>query len=497
MKLDPSTQFAFNLGRSPLIMKNVPRCASWLLFSLLLIPNVARSQPLWPQFRGPGGLSVATQGKPPVHFGPASNLLWKTSLPSGNSSPSIWGGRIFITGFDKQKLETICLDRSNGKILWRQVAPASKIEPSHPISSPACPTPATDGSRVYVYFGSFGLLCYDMDGMEIWRKPIPIPIVEFGSGTSPVLAGELLILNCDQDINSFLLAVDRTTGKEVWRVERSEFRRGFATPLVWRHDNTEELVVPGSLWLKSYDVKSGKERWTYRGTSRVACSSPAAGDDMLFSGSWNIGGDEGERITMPRFSDVVLEYDKNNDHKFSLDELPKGPIRERFTQIDVNKDHLVTAQEWNDMADAFAKAENVVLGIRAGGRGDITKTHLGWKQTRSLPYVSSPLYYRGRLHTIKNGGLASAYEGKSGKILYQDERLGAIGDYYSSAVAGDGRIYAASQKGKVIVFEASDYLNVVARNDLGEDVMATPAIAENRIYYRTAGHLYAFGEKED
>ncbi|HUR45862.1 MAG TPA: PQQ-binding-like beta-propeller repeat protein, partial [Candidatus Saccharimonadales bacterium] len=139
-------------------------------------------------------------------------------------------------------------------------------------------------------------------------------------------------------------------------------------------------------------------------------------------------------------------------------------------------------------------AENAVLAIRAGGRGDITKSHLAWKQTRSLPYVSSPLYYQGRLHTIKNGGLASAYEAKTGKVLYQDERLGAIGDYYSSAVAAQGRIYAASQKGMVVVFEAADYLNVIARNDLHENVMSTPAIAGDRIYYRTANHLYAFGE---
>ena len=461
----------------------------------LFISAAAHSQPFWPQFRGSGGLCVAPLGKPPVHFGPGSNVLWKFSLPSGNSSPSIWGERIFITGFDKQKLETICVDRSKGTVLWRRAAPASQIEPAHRIGSPACPTPATDGTRVYVYFGSFGLLCYDMDGKEIWRKPIPVPIVEFGSGTSPILAGELLILTCDQDMNSVLLALDKTNGKEIWKVDRSEFRRGFATPLVWTRDGTEELVVPGSLWLKSYDLKSGKERWSYSGTSRVACSSPTAGDGMLFSASWNIGGDEGERISMPRFAEVVGEYDKNKDGKFSLDELPKGPIRERFTQIDVNKDQFVTPQEWNDMADAFAKAENAVLGIRSGGQGDITKTHLAWKQTRSLPYVSSPLYYQGRLHTVKNGGLASAYDAKTGKVLYQDERLGATGDYYSSAVAVDGRIYVASQKGMVVVFEAADYLNVVARNDLREDVMATPAIAGDRIYYRTAGNLYAFGSE--
>lgn len=451
--------------------------------------------PSWPQFRGPGGLSFAAEGRPPIHFGPASNLLWKVSVPSGNSSPCIWGERIFVTAFAKPKLETICLDRLTGSILWRKEAPAAQIEPAHRISSPACPTAAADGERVYVYFGSFGLLCYDFEGKEVWRKPIPMPVVEFGSSSSPILAGDRLILNCDQDINSFLLCLDKKTGREIWRTERPEFRRGFATPFIWEHDSLEELVVPGSLWLRSYDLNDGKKRWTYRGTSRVACSSPVAGEGLLFSASWNIGGDEGERITMPKFSEVVSEYDHNKDGKFTLEELPTGPIRERFTQIDVDKDKIITPEEWNSMADAFAQAENAVIAIRAGGEGDITKTHLAWKQTRSLPYVSSPLYYRGRLHTIKNGGLASCYEAKTGQILYQDERLGATGDYYASAVAADGRIYASSQKGMVVVYEAADSLQVLARNNLSEDVLATPAIVGNAIYFRTISHLYGFGEK--
>ena len=145
------------------------------------------------------------------------------------------------------------------------------------------------------------------------------------------------------------------------------------------------------------------------------------------------------------------------------------------------------------MAEMFLKAGNAVLAIRPGGTGDITATHLAWKSTRSLPYVSSPLYYQGRLFTVKNGGLASCYEAASGKIFYQDERLDAPGDYYSSAIAADGRIYLASQKGVLLVLAAGDTLEVLARNDLREQVMATPAIVGDTLYVRTAGHLYAFG----
>lgn len=323
---------------------------------------------------------------------------------------------------------------------------------------------------------------------------MPPPVVEFGTGTSPILAGDLLILNCDQDLGSYLLAADKRTSKDVWKIERGEFRRGFATPFVWRHGGEEELIVPGSIWLRSYNLKDGSERWTVHGTARIACSSPVASDGLLFSASWNIGGDEDSRITMEPFAEAATKYDQNKDGQFTADELPTGPIRERFTLMDLNKDGVTTPAEWQNMVEMFAKAENAVRAIRPGGQGDITASHIAWKVTRSLPYVSSPLCYQGRLYTIKNGGLASCYEAKTGRVIYQDERLDALGDYYSSAIAANGRIYIASQKGQVVVFTAGDKLDILARNDLTESIFATPAIVDGLLYLRTDGHLYAFGK---
>jgi outer membrane protein assembly factor BamB len=450
----------------------------------------------WPQFRGPGGMAFSDTAHPPIAFGPATNVVWKVALAPGNSSPIVTGQKIFLTAVQDGRLETLCLDRKNGSVLWKRDAPSDKLEPTHRLGSPATPTPVTDGTNVYTFFGSFGAIAYDLNGKELWRLPITTPVVEFGTSASPILIDHELIILCDQDIGSFVEALDKKTGRTLWRTERPEFRRGFATPFCWKHSKDEELIVPGSIWLTSYDPITGKENWRYTGTSRVATSAPTAGENMLYSASWNVGGDEDSRISMPAFAEYASEYDKNKDGKFTKEELPDGPVKDRFTQMDLDKDGIVTTDEWANMADMFAKAGNAVLAIHPGGSGDITKTHLAWKSTRSLPYVSSPLYYKGRLFTVKNGGLVTAYDAKNGHAIYQDERIDAPGDYYASAVAADNRVYFTSQNGIVTVISASENKPVIlAQNKLGEQTMATPALVENTIIYRTATTLYCFGAK--
>ena len=468
-----------------------------LLASILLVANAANSRaamvPAWPQFRGLGGNAVATDGAPPTHFGPQTNLLWKTPLAPGHSSPCILGSNIFLTALDGKKLETLCLSRGDGSIRWRRAAPATKLEPTHRLSNAAAATPCTDGECVFAYFGSAGLIAYDFNGTERWQHPLAAPMVEFGTGTSPILAGDLVILVSDGDQGSFFLALDQRTGKQAWRTERPEFRRSFATPYLWRHDGAQELVVPGSIWLRAYDPKDGSERWSFTGTSRVANSTPCAGDGLLFSASWNIGADPGDRITLEPFSDYAATHDMNKDDAFSREEIPAGPLRDRFSQMDINKDGRITRGEWDIMREMFAKAGNAVLALRSGGRGDITASHLAWKSTRSLPYVCSPVYQDGRLYTVKNGGLASCYDTRTGRALYQDERLDAPGDYYASLIAGGGKVIAISQKGTATVLVAGDSLKILARNDLGAQVMATPALVEGKLYVRTATELFAFG----
>ena len=464
-----------------------------LLIAACLVAHPCSAGSNWPQFRGPDGLGIGS-GKPPVEFAPDRNVLWTTEVPHGHSSPCIWGDRIALTGLDNGRLVTFCLDRATGRELWRVAAPADRIEPAHRIGSPASPTPCTDGERLYVYFGSFGVLAYDWNGRELWRKPLAAPVVEFGTGASPILASGRVIILSDADAGSCLLALEARTGAEAWRTDRAEFRRSFSSPFLWKHDGLEEIVAAGSLWVRGYEVKDGGERWSSRGMARVSNATPTAGDGVLLVSSWNVGGDEGDRVTMAPFAEFAAENDADKDGVLTLNEFPRGPIRDRFSQIDADKDARVTPGEYEHMRGMFAKAENRIFAIKPGGRSDITDSHLLWKVEKHLPYVSSPLCYDGRVYAVKNGGLASCYDAKSGRTFYQAERLDAPGDYYSSAVAADGRVYVASQKGTVVVLAAGDEFHVLARNQIGEPVFATPAIVEGRIYLRTGRHVFAFGQ---
>ena len=213
-------------------------------FWMVLVCTAAMAEvPSWPQFRGPNCAGVADAEKPPIEFGPETNLVWKVALPKGVSSPCIWGDRIFLTALEDNKLVTLGIDRKNGKVLWRQIAPAEKIEATHPEGSPASATPATDGKGVYVYFGSYGLLGYDLHGRELWRKPLTLGTVINGSGTSPAVIKDRLILTCDQqDDKSFLIAIDPRNGKTIWETPRPGFFSGYTTPVLWGDD----IVIAGS-----------------------------------------------------------------------------------------------------------------------------------------------------------------------------------------------------------------------------------------------------------
>src|SRR6266567_6642609 len=176
----------------------------------------------WPQFRGPGGLGIGNDKVSlPSEFGPTKALLWKTDLPLGHGSPCIWGDRIFVTGFNAaaKKLEVIAVNRKDGKIAWRQTIPSKELEQVHEVSSPATSTPVTDGELVYVYSGSYGILAYDFKGKVAWEYPMELSKSPYGSGTSPVLAGDLVVITRDYPPDPFLLAIRKKDGKVAWKTD--------------------------------------------------------------------------------------------------------------------------------------------------------------------------------------------------------------------------------------------------------------------------------------
>ena len=253
--------------------------------------------------------------------------------------------------------------------------------------------------------------------------------------------------------------------------------------------------MAGALWVRGYDLKTGSQLWTARGMARVSNATPISADGLLLVSSWNVGGDDDDRVEMEPFETFALANDVDKDGVLTLAEFPTGKVKDRFSQMDANKDGRVTREEYEHMRGMFAKAVNQLFAIKPGGRGDITETHVVWQVSRQLPYVSSPLALNGRVFTMKNGGLASCYDTRNGTPVYQGERVDAAGDYYSSAVAAGRRLYIASQKGVLLVMDASgDKLNILARNDLKAAVFASPAILDGVVYLRTDKHLYAFGK---
>jgi outer membrane protein assembly factor BamB len=399
----------------------------------------------WPQFRGPNGAGTADGSPLPTEFSPNKNVVWKTAVPPGHSSPILTETRIFMTAAEHDKLLTLCLDRATGKILWRREAPRPRKEESQPTNSPASPSPVSDGQNVYVFFGDFGLISYAADGTERWNLPLGPFNNQNGHGSSPILAGKMVILICDQDTDSYLLAVDQVTGKIRWKTARPDSTRGYATPAIYQPKNgPAELIVPGAFQVVSYSLSTGERLWWIRGMAWQLKSVPVIDGDVI-----------------------------------------------SFRDTDLDRDGQIDEREWN-FYRARKTSQNNIVAIRAGGKGDVTDTHILWRFRKSIPNVPSPLLYHDVLFLMKEGGIFTSLDPKTGTVFKQARLTGALGQYWSSPVAGDGKIYVANQEGKVTVLKADAQWEMLAINDLDDEVFATPAIDCGKIYLRTRGTLYCF-----
>ncbi len=476
------------------MMRRVALASAFVCVIVFFSGIAAADGPVY--FRHHHGVPADDSHPLPAEIDSKEGYLWRCALPSGHSTPCVSGDRIFLTTYDadEKKLSTVGIDRQSGEILWQRVAPADTIEDFHVVGSPAASSPAADGKRVYSFFGSYGLLCYDREGEPLWKRPLGPFQDEFGASSSPILVDDKVILNEDHDVDSFLIAVNQHDGDIAWKVPRPDFTRSYSTPIVIDVDGKKQLVVAGSLRLTAYEPARGRELWRLHGLSRIVDTTPVWAGGLLYLATWTPGGDVNDRIAMEPFAEALKSYDKNANGLIDKAELPEGNVLARFFRIDLNQDQSLDNAEWDRHARVFRLAQNVAMAIRPDGSGDITETSVKWQVRRGLPVCPSPVVYNGVLYMIKNGGIFTAVDAESGQRRKRG-RLPGRGNYYASLAAGDGKIYAASEGGVLSVIRAGNDWDVLSKHDFGERIMATPVIVDGKIYLRTESALYCFGNK--
>jgi len=463
------------------------RMVAWLLVPVALAAD-------WGQFRGPNGAGVSLSTNLPEHFDAHTNLVWRTELPAGHSSPVFGGGYVFLTAFEGKALLTISVDRATGKILWKRQAPRDREEPSQPTNSPASPSPVTDGTNVYVFFGDFGLLAYGPDGQERWRLPLGPFNNANGHGSSPILADGKLVLICDQDTGSYLIAVDAQSGHVLWKTMRPEYTRGYATPAVYRPETgPAEVIVPGSYQIASYTLDTGEKLWWVGGMPWQLKSVPLIDRDRIYVNGWETEGDRAQQRKVPEFAEMLAKYDRDHDGKLSQAEAPDHDP-DWWGDTDLNHDGYIDEREWRYYQSREA-SQNCLVAIRAGGHGDVTATHVLWRYRKSLPNTPSPLLYNGVIYLIRDG-IFSSLNPETGEVFKLARLTGALGHYWSSPVAADGKIFVASEEGKVVVLRAAPQWEILSVNNLDEEIFATPAIVDGRLYVRTRAALYSFARSQ-
>ncbi|MBP90256.1 MAG: pyrrolo-quinoline quinone [Planctomycetaceae bacterium] len=467
-----------------------------LLLAALACEAASANEPEY--FRRDQGVLSGKQGLPD-NLADDAKQLWRTALPKGNSTPCVYKDSVFLTTWDEntKELATVALDRASGKVRWKKVVANAELEKFHPVGSPASSSPACNGEQVFVFFGSYGLLCYDLDGELQWEKKMGPFQDEFGASSSPILVDGLVVLNEDHDIDSFLIAIDQKTGKTVWKKPRPEASRSYSSPIVWRTGDSKQIIVAGSLQLAGYDVQDGKKQWWVNSLSRIVDPTPNLYDGLIYIATWTSGGDPTERISMEPFAEALGNMDTNKDGLIEKSELPEGsPVDPRFFRIDLDQDQKLNKKEWERHANVFAQAQNVAMAVKPGGEGDVTEKNVKWVFRRSLPTVPSSVVYEDVMYMVKDSGVISSLDATTGELLKQGRARGR-GNYYASLVAGDGKVYLASERGVITVLKAGREWEILSSYDFGERIMATPVAADGKLFVRTDEALYCYSKAGD
>jgi len=419
-----------------------------------------RAQENWPQFRGPAASGVSAKALP-VKWDAKTNVVWSVEIPGrGWSSPIVWGERVFLTavlndktpmprkGLYTQDLigrippgehvwKIFCVDFATGTPLWdKTVHQGIPGGPIHLKNTYASETPVTDGEHVYAYFGNLGLYCCDMKGNLVWSQKFEPARTRLGWGTaaSPIVHKDRVYLVNDNDDQSFLIAFDKKTGKEVWKVKREE-RSNWATPFVWETKERTEIVTAGSDRVRSYDL-DGKLLWELKGMSIISIPTPFAGSDYVY-------------ITSGYVADV---------HKplYAIKPGARGDIS---------------------------------LKPKETSNGSIA-----WYQKLAGPYHPTPVLYQGRIYVLLDKGFLACYDASTGKEVYGRQRIDPNSDKFTASPwAADGKLYCLSEDGDTYVIRTGAEFEVLGKNSLDAMCLATPALSRGNILLRTASKLYRIG----
>lgn len=463
--------------------------------ALLSLTAVADERTPWGGFRGNNGCGVVEAKGLPDTLDPEGNLMWRVEVPAGYSSPTVTGSRLFLTGSDmKGKLFTVCLDSQSGEERWRAEVPfdGSRVG----ANSPAAPSPVTDGERVHVLFHHVGLITYDLEGKEIWRKEIGPFNIPHGMAGSPVVHGGKVVLQIDQDGDSYLVAYDGKSGKELWRVARPGMNHGYATPAVYAPESGPvQVVASGTMQIAGYALDTGEKLWWVDGSAWQAKSLPIFAGHTCYVNSFMPSMAD---MNFPSFSgtfeEALAQRDADGSGKIERGEWADEMMQQIWFILDLNGDEALDEEDWN-YGLAANRATGGLFAIDLDGRGDLTGSRVSWKleDKRALSDVTSPIVLDGVLYVISEGSLLASIDAATGEVL-KHERIGQSDNYFASPVAGEGKLYLAGLSGLLTVVEAGRDWKVLSSHSLEDDgkVWSTPAIAGHSVYVRATDALYCF-----
>ncbi len=452
----------------------------------------------WPQFRGPNATGIAAESKnPPIEFSVEHNVKWSAEPGQGVACPIIADGRCFVTTMtDAGRFAVLGFDAATGQELWNTSFEVGELPEIVPPNQHASSTPASDGERVFVHFSTIGLMALDAKtGDELWRHSLPLPfyLMGWGAANSPIVYRDTVVFNLDDDLNSYLIALDVESGDIRWQTGRPEMLGGYAVPVLCTANGRTDIVVAGSGKLKGYDPATGQELWNCNSLLRTIMTTPVVQDDRIY-------------ITVQSYGDTdrhlkfaLLDWrDTNQDGKLAKNELEPA-FHEKFQRGDHDGDGYLVDDEIDDAFQVRTNrvgGGNIIQAVRGGGNGDVTSTHLVYNlHHKTASNIASPLALDGRLLMVKKGGISAAFNLTDGSTLWMKKRIRNFGNYYASPIAAGDRIYVPGENGNIVVLKSGPELEILARNDIGGSLVATPAIADDRIYVRTLEKIYCFSKE--